>query len=401
MKSSDKLEKFFEEIEPYLILVIISSFVGVVCGVLGALFIKTIDIFVTFREISKYLILSMPIVGLLIVYINRKYKCQKEGTELVNNAILKQENIPSYVAPTLFITTTLSHLVGASIGRMEAPIKIGGCIGNHISDFFNLTKKYRNTIIASGVSGLFGAVFGAPVTGTIFAYEVCYTKENKKPIYLLPTLLSAAFGRFICFAFGLNSFIDNMLYLTHGSFKLKEIFLIAVLIVLCLLFTLLFNKILKGTKDLFSKIKNEYIRIVIGSLLMIGAIIILDTTLFCGNNTNLVKQSLIDNSMWYIFIVKALLTSLCLAVGFKGGNIGPTFIVGVTFGILLANLMGLDPMLGASIGAVALFGGITGCFISAIFLGIEIFGFNCLIFYILIAVMLHHLIKNDYIKRSF
>ena len=284
---------------------------------------------------------------------------------------------------------------------MEAPIKIGGCIGNYISNFFNLTKKYRNTIISSGVSGLFGAVFGAPVTGTIFAYEVCYTKENKKPIYLIPVFLSAVFGRFICFAFGINSFIDKMLYLTHGSFKLKEIFLIIILIGLCLIFTLFFTKLLQTTKEIFSKIKNDYLRIVIGSIIMIGAIYILDTTIFFGNNTYLIKQGLNNNDIWYSFIVKALLTSLCLAIGFKGGNIGPAFVCGVTFGVLLANLMNLDPMLGASIGAVSLFGGITGCFVSAIVLGIEIFGFNSLIFYLLIGILIRYLIKHEYITRSF
>lgn len=401
MKNSKKVDEFTDSIEPYLILIIIASFVGVVCGVLGALFIKTIDIFVTTREIYKSIILLMPIIGILIVYINKKYKCNKDGTQLINDAIIKKEEIPSYIAPTLFISTTLSHLVGASIGRMEAPIKIGGCIGNYISNFFNLTKKYRNTIISSGVSGLFGAVFGAPVTGTIFAYEVCYTKENKKPIYLIPVFLSAVFGRFICFAFGINSFIDKMLYLTHGSFKLKEIFLIIILIGLCLIFTLFFTKLLQTTKEIFSKIKSDYLRIVIGSIIMIGAIYILDTTIFCGNNTDLIKQGLTNNDIWYSFIVKALLTSLCLAIGFKGGNIGPAFVCGVTFGVLLANLMNLDPMLGASIGAVSLFGGITGCFVSAIVLGIEIFGFNSLIFYLLIGILIRYLIKHEYITRSF
>ena len=94
--------------------------------------------------------------------------------------------------------------------------------------------------------------------------------------------------------------------------------------------------------------------------------------LFCGNDTILVEMALESNSYWYIFILKTLLTSLCLAVGFRGGNIGPAFISGATFGILIASLMGLDPLIGAMIGAVCLFGGVTGCFVSAVMLGIEI-----------------------------
>lgn len=401
MNSNDKLDKFLNDIEPYLILVIISSFVGVVCGVIGAFFIKTIDVFINLREVLPYIILAMPIIGIIVVYISKKYKCNKEGTTLINKAITKNEEIPSYLVPTLFISTTLSHFAGASVGRMEAPIKMGGSIGNYISKFFNLKKEKRNTIIASGVAALFSSVFGAPLTGTVFAWELCISKQNKKPIYILPVLLSAAFSRFICFAFGVDSFIDRMLYLTHASIELKQLFLIALLIILCIIFMLFFNKTFEYIKELFQKIKNEYLRIIIGSLIMITAIILLNTTLFCGNNTDLVKQSLEGNEMWYIFLVKTILTALCLGIGFKCGNIGPAFIAGATFGILISSLMGLDPMTGAAIGAVSLFGGATGCFITATILGIEIFGLKGIILYIAIAIIIKHLIKTEYIKREF
>ena len=82
----------------------------------------------------------MPIIGIIIVYINKKYKCDKEPGELINRAIIKDEEIPSHITPTLFATTTLSHLAGASVGRMEAPIKMGGGIGSYIANFFNLKK---------------------------------------------------------------------------------------------------------------------------------------------------------------------------------------------------------------------------------------------------------------------
>lgn len=401
MDSSDKLEKVLKKIEPFMIIVIIASFTGVVGGVFGALFIKTLDIFIDFRNTFFYIILLMPIIGIIIVYINKKYKCDKEPGELINRAIIKDEEIPSHITPTLFATTTLSHLAGASVGRMEAPIKMGGGIGSYIANFFNLKKENKGTIIASGVSALFGSVFGAPLTGTIFACELCFSKKNKKPIYVLPVLLSACFSRFICFAFGLNSFVDRMLYIHHADFGLKQIIPILILIGICLIFALIFNNILKYAKELFHKIKNEYLRIIIGSIIMIGCIYLIGNTLFCGNDTNLVEKALENNSMWYTFIVKALLTALCLAVGFKGGNIGPAFISGATLGILMASLMGIDPQMGAAIGAVSLFGGVTGCYISAVFLGIEIFGLKSLAFFIIIAIMLKYFLNQGLIKRKF
>lgn len=398
---SDRLDSFIERIEPFLIIVIIASFVGVVGGVIGAAFLKTIDVFIGLREAFLYIILLMPVIGIIVVYLNKKYRCDKDGTEVVNRAIVRNEDIPNYVVPSLFASTTLSHLAGASVGRMEAPIKMGGGIGSYIAKFFNLKAEKRGTIIASGVASLFGAVFGAPITGTVFACEMCFSKKNKKPIYVLPVLLAACFGRFVCFAFGMNSFVDRLIYIHHADFELKHIILIFILIGICLGFALVFNNILKYVRELFSKIKNEYVRIGIGSLIMIGCIYLIGNTLFCGNDTSLVQRALDNYSMWYIFIVKTLLTALCLAAGFKGGNIGPAFIAGATLGILIASLMGIDPLMGAAIGAVCLFGGVTGCFVSAVVLGIEIFGIKSILFYVIIALMLRYFIKQGFIERKF
>lgn len=400
MKNEQKVDKFVNKIEPYLIIVIISSFVGVLGGVLGALFLKTIDVFVELRNTVLYIILLMPIIGLLIVYINKKYKNETDGIELVHKAAIEEKDIKDYTIPSLYLTTTLSHFVGASVGRMETPIKMGGALGVYISKIFNLKKENRTTIIASGVSSLFSSVFGAPLTGTILATEICHNKKIKKSIYFLPILLSACFSRFVCFALGLDSFIDRIIYIHHSDYNLEQIIPILILIGICLIFALLYNKILKSTKNLFRKIKNEYIRISLGSLIMIGCIYLIGNTLFCGNDTILIEKALENNQMWYTFILKNLLTALCLAIGFKGGKIGPALISGTTLGILIASLIGIDPQMGAAIGLVTLFGGVTGCYITVIFLGIEIFGLKSIAFFIIIALSIKLLTKQNLIERK-
>ena len=73
MNSSDKLEKFLNSLEPYMILVIIASFVGVLGGVLGAFFLKTIDVLVGLRSAFIYIILLMPLIGILVVFLRYLY----------------------------------------------------------------------------------------------------------------------------------------------------------------------------------------------------------------------------------------------------------------------------------------------------------------------------------------
>ena len=57
--------------------------------------------------------------------------------------------------------------------------------------------------------------------------------------------------------------------------------------------------------------------------------------------------------------------------------------------------------MGAAIGAVTLFGGVTGCFISSIALGIEMFGLKSIAFFIIIALLLRYFIKQNIIERKF
>lgn len=401
MDREEKIDKYLQKTEPYLITVIISSFIGVVGGVLGALFIKTIDIFTEIRNSFSYILLLMPLIGLLIVYITKKCKTDDNEKKLINEAIIKNKDIPDHTVPEEFITTTLSHLAGASIGRLETPIKMGGGVGTYISKFFDLKNKKRATAIASGVAAFFSSIFGAPLTGTILACELCITKQNKKPIYILPVLLSACFSRFICFALGLNSFIDRLIFIHHADYNLKQIIPILLLIGVSLIFCLLFNKILDTTKKLFNKIKNDYIRIIIGSLIMLIAIYLIGNTLFCGNETILVKKALENNHMWYTFILKTVLTALCLSIGFKGGKVGPAFICGATLGILLSSFMGIDPQMGAAIGAITLFGGTTGCIITSVALGIEIFGLKSVVFFIVIAILLKLFINQNLIEKKY
>lgn len=390
-----------KKIDIYSMLVLISAFSGLLGGIFGVIFIKTIDIFTNFRNAFFYVVFLMPLIGILIVYLNNFFKLPKDGIELVNKAIVKGEKIDTKVVPGMFITTTLSHLAGASVGRMEAPIKIGGAVGEFISKIFNLKKAEREVIIACSVSSLFGSVFGTPLTGAILACELCFFKLKKNPVYFLPVLLSSCLSRIICLSFGVSSFVDKLTYVHHAQYSLSQIIPIIFLILFSLIFALFFNKIQKETRIIFQKIKNDYLRMTIGSIIMVICVCLIGNTLFCGNDTILLEKTMESNQMWYIFIVKALLTSLCLAVGFKGGNIGPAFLCGASFGILFSTILNITPQVGAAIGGIALFSAVSGFVISPIVLGVEIFGIRVLPFLILSALFIQFLINKKIIDKKF
>ena len=81
------------------------------------------------------------------------------------------------------------------------------------------------------------------------------------------------------------------------------------------------------------------------------------------------------------FLIKILLTAICLGAGFKGGEIVPSFFAGATFGNVASKVLGLSPSFGAGVGMVAVFCGVTNCPISSILLSLELFGAGGLLFF--------------------
>ena len=392
----EKVDSFVEKVEPYLILVVIASFIGVLCGVLGFLIVFILDKVVSLNSIFKYLVFLMPFVGLFIVWLNRRSKVSFED-DLYK--IVDSNDDKKSFSISLFLATCFSQVIGSSVGRLEFPIRMAKQIGVCISDVFDQVKEKRNTIIASTIAGLLSATFGAPLTSSVIACELFQRDLKNKNLFYFPVLLSALFSRFISFAFGTNSFLDRLIYVNHASVKFEDLISLIALIVVCLTFAIVFNKIFDFIYSLFSKISNEYIRVFVGSLIVIFPIYFLGN-LFYGNNPDLIKNVISSNEMWYSFMVKAILTFICLSIGFKGGKIAPSFVAGVCLGILIANLTGINPMLGAAVGGISIFCVVTNLHVSSVILGIEVFGIVCAPVYMLIAFVLYSLKKANYLDRK-
>ena len=79
--------------------------------------------------------------------------------------------------PVIFAATALTHLCGGSAGREGAALQIGGGLGQNIARLFRLDDKDRRLGTLCGMSALFSALFGTPLTATIFALEVISVGE--------------------------------------------------------------------------------------------------------------------------------------------------------------------------------------------------------------------------------
>lgn len=325
------------------------------------------------RTQNNFLIYFLPLGGVAIVFLYRICKLQNDpGTNIIITSIRTDDKVPARMAPLIFIATFITHLCGGSAGREGAALQIGGSISAKIGRILKLNNNDSNLMIMCGMSGLFAALFGTPVTATFFAMEVIsvgvfyYTA-------IVPCFISAIVG------FGIAQFcgVEAVFYKLSAVPKLSAEILIKVMILAgcCAIVSIFFCWLMHKCNKLFKdKCKNDYIRIIIGGCVIIALTLIVNTNDYNGAGMDIIANALSGNARPEAFILKLVFTVITICSGFKGGEIVPTFFIGATFGNFVGGLLGLDTGFGAAIGLIALFCGVVNCPVSALLLSVELFG---------------------------
>ena len=134
-------------------------------------------------------------------------------------------------------------------------------------------------------------------------------------------------------------------------------------------------------------LKSPMVRILVGAVAVIGLTILVGDMRYNGSGMEMAVKATEGEAAWFDFAMKILFTVITAAAGFKGGEIVPTFCIGATFGCVMGTLLGMPPSLAAVLGLVVLFAYSSNSLVSAIFLGLELFGFAVLPYVILSTVV--------------
>ena len=79
---------------------------------------------------------------------------------------------PLRLAPLIFLSTALTHLCGGSSGREGAALQLGGSMGSALGRALHLNREDEKTMILTGMSAVFSALFGTPLAAAVFCIEV-------------------------------------------------------------------------------------------------------------------------------------------------------------------------------------------------------------------------------------
>lgn len=354
---------------------IVALFVGTVCGFTGVFFHKAVDAATVLRTKNPWIIFLLPLAGLLIVFMY-KFCRQKSnlGTNEVFNSIRSREMVPIILAPLIFISTVLSHLFGASVGREGAALQLGGSIGAFCGRILKFEEKDIHMVTLCGMSSVFAALFGTPLAATFFAIEVI----SIGVLYysaLIPCIASSIVAYMIAGGFG----IKPVSFVINGIPKLSTISALRVVILaaLCAALSIIYCVVMKKNRELSSKyIKNEYLRIAAGGIVIIVLTLAVRTRDYNSAGMEVINGFFGGETRPYDFILKMLFTAICVGVGFKGGEIIPTFFIGAAFGSVIAPLIGLNASFGAAVGLISLFCAVVNCPVASIILSLEMFGYG-------------------------
>jgi CIC family chloride channel protein len=243
--------------------------------------------------------------------------------------------------------------LGASLGREQAPKLMGAASGSVVSGWLGLTSGQRKVLVACGAGAGLAAVYNVPLGGALFTIEVMLGST------VLPAVLPALACSFI-------ATLTAWAYLpTHATYVDVAAYHFSGTIMVC--------AILMG--PVVGVLASGYIRLIgwvsyhrVSGLQMVPAMLAAFGVLgligfaypqLLGNGKDMAHDALVGQgtllAFLALFILKPLVTALCLESGAAGGVFTPTLSTGAAFGAFVG-LAWSHLWPGSPVGAYAMVG---------------------------------------------
>ncbi len=384
----------------------LSFIIGVISG-LAAVLLKNVVRYVQYFLLHSlpvdklnWLYLFLPLIGIVLTVLFVKIFIKDNighGVSRILFAISKQNGIlRPHNNYSSFIGSIFTVAFGGSVG-LEAPIVLtGSSVGSTLGRVFRLNYKTTIILIGCGASGAIAGIFKAPIAAVIFSLEVLMLDLTLWSI--IPLLISAVTSLTISYFFLGKAQIFS--FELSEQFDLGKIPYYILLGIFCGLVSFYFTKGVLFLESSVGKIRNQYLKPVIGGLLL-GLIILFLPPLFGegynsldallnGNPREITYGSLFfgsqDNILIFglflllILIFKVAATAVTNGSGGVGGIFAPALFMGGIAGYFMARIVNLLGFINVSernfslVGMAGMMAGIMHAPLTAIFLIAEITG---------------------------
>jgi H+/Cl- antiporter ClcA len=336
---------------------VLGAVVGVLCGSSSALFLWLLDRATRWRTAHEAIVYALPAAGLAIGWFYERFgRPIKTGNNLVIDTIHDEgPEIPLRMAPMVLVGTVLTHVFGGSAGREGTAVQMGASLSDYLSHRLRVTKAVRTQLVAAGVAGGFGSVFGTPVAGMVFGLEFIVLGHIEYDA-LVPALVASVVGDMTTRGLGIEHTHYPMLSRVPltGLLLLKWLVFAAAVAAVTTLFIELTHFIKKQSEKALPRLP---FRMFAGGAVVVVLWKLVGTSDYLGLGVPTIVRSFQDPTLPAdAFALKLVFTAVTLGTGFLGGEVTPLFFVGAALGSTLGRLLGIPIDLGAGVGMAAVFG---------------------------------------------
>jgi H+/Cl- antiporter ClcA len=354
---------------------LLGSLVGVLCGAASALFLWLLERATAYRTGHEVLVYLLPVAGLALGWTYERFgESIKAGNNLVIDTIHDEgPEIPPRMAPMVLIGTVLTHVFGGSAGREGTAIQMGAGITDWVSHRLRVGRNVRRQLLAAGVAGGFGSVFGTPIAGTVFGLEFIVLGRIEYDA-LVPALIASVVGDMTTRALG----IAHTVYPAAPRIPLSPAMLLkwlvfaAAVAAVTAAFIELTHFIKKQSERLIPRLP---VRMFVGGLAVVVLWKAVGTSDYLGLGIPTIMRAFEDPHLpFFAFALKLVFTAVTLGTGFLGGEVTPLFFVGAALGNALAGPLGLPVDLGAGVGLAAVFAAASNTPLALSIMAMELLG---------------------------
>jgi H+/Cl- antiporter ClcA len=353
----------------------LGTLVGALCGAASALFLLLLARATEFRSGHEQIVYLLPLAGALVGFIYERFgQSIAGGNDLIIDTIHDDgPRLPLRMAPMVLVGTVLTHLFGGSAGREGTAVQMGASLADAALQRLKLSGPLRRQLLAAGVAGGFGSVFGTPVAGALFGLEFVVLGRIEYEA-LLPALTASLVGDLTARALG----TEHTHYPTPSALALSPLLLLK-----WLLFALALSLATRAFIELTHWLKKTGkrwlprlpLRMFVGGLLIVLMWRAVGTSDYLGLGVPTILRSFTDPALpRSAFAWKIVFTAVTLGAGFLGGEVTPLFFVGAALGNVLARLLGLPLALGAGVGLAAVFAAASNTPLALSVMAVELLG---------------------------